>query len=165
MTRQVIVNRVRLTDAEVRALEDRYRVRIPDGAYWYDRMCGAWGYEGGPQVGIAVAGIDVGGALRADSSNGDTGVFINGRELHRNDVLALMQLGPVYRGRWWVDALGNCGPEGGPAWVNLVALARLKMAGQGSNTRNGSTWTFSDGQGFIGVQFRDSSGRSMSVTN
>jgi hypothetical protein len=41
-------------------------------------------------------------------------VFINGRQLHMMDVAALMQITQVYQGRWWVDAQGNFGAEGGP---------------------------------------------------
>jgi hypothetical protein len=36
--------------------------------------------------------------------------------------------GVVYPGRYWVDAQGNAGPEGGPALVNLVAVARARAA-------------------------------------
>src|SRR5262245_3571880 len=41
--RNVSINRTLLSDATVYALEKKYRVRIPDGNYWYDRFCGAWG--------------------------------------------------------------------------------------------------------------------------
>src|SRR5262245_6296993 len=76
-------------------------------------------------------------ALRADASNGNTKVFINGRKLHVMDVLGLLQLGPVYPGRYWVDAAGNCGFEGGPAFINLMMVARSK--GQVSYIKNGVT--------------------------
>ncbi|HJZ67648.1 MAG TPA: hypothetical protein VKF81_05980 [Blastocatellia bacterium] len=122
--RAVYINRTRLADQWVFALEGKYRVRIPDGSYWYDRMSGAWGVEGGPTAGFIHAGLDLGGQLRADASRGKTGVFINGRELHALDVRGLQRLGPVYRGRYWVDAQGNFGFEGGPALGNLVWLAQ-----------------------------------------
>lgn len=130
--RQVVVNQERLSDADVAALEAQYRVRVLDGTYWYDDRSGAWGFEGGPAVGILPAGLAVGGPLRADASNGTTGVFINGRELHQQDLAALTQfLGYVQPGRYWVDGNGNAGHEGGPALVNLYALAR---------SRSGSTF-------------------------
>jgi hypothetical protein len=65
--------------------------------------------------------------LREDASHGDTGVFINGRQLHRVDVARLMQLGPVNKGRCWMDAQGNIGLEGQPAFGNVwVAAARAQ---------------------------------------
>lgn len=139
-SRNVIINRVRLDDATVQALEQAYRVQILDGAYWYDKACGAWGFEGGPTAGIILPGLDLGGPLRADASNGNTGVFVNGRQLHMQDVAGLRQLtGVVYPGRYWLDAYGNVGLEGGPVLVNLAVLAQ--QAGGRGNTfyRSGNT--------------------------
>lgn len=136
--RHVVVNQERLSDADVAALEQRYGVRVQDGAYWYDSRIGTWGFEGGPAVGVIPAGLDIGGPLRADASDGSTGVFVNGRELHRRDVAALSALlGPIERGRYWADADGNVGREGGPALVNVYAVARAR----GGNTfyRSGNT--------------------------
>jgi hypothetical protein len=137
--RKVYFNRVRLSGEELAALTQKYRIFIRDGSYWYDRMSGAWGIEGGPTLGIGYAGLNLGGPLRADASNGRTGVFINGRQIHEVDKIALSQLGPVIPGRYWVDALGNCGYEGGPAFVNLVYLANIKN-GQGRGL-NGCTYS------------------------
>ena len=124
-TRSVIINRTSLSDNQLRALEQRYMVRIPDGSYWYDKVSGAWGMEGGPAAGITHSGLDLGGPLRADASYGNTRVFVNGRELHNMDVLALQQLvGQVLPGRYWVDEQGYCGYEGGPALLNLTQLAQ-----------------------------------------
>ena len=121
--RFVYINRTLLSDATVYGLERKYRVRIPDGKYWYDRFCGAWGVEGGPTAGFILPGLKLGGPLRADASNGRTRVFVNGRELHAIDVLGLQRLGPVYPGRYWVDAQGFAGYEGQPPFCNLVQLA------------------------------------------
>lgn len=142
-TRNVVVNRVAIPDQDLRAYERQAGSRVPDGAYWYDAVSGAWGKEGGPTAGIIMAGLRLGGPLRADASRGNTGVFINGRELPWEDVRGLMQIVQVQRGRWWVDARGNFGPEGGPMWGNLVAIARQ---------RNGKSWSHysSDGHSFIG---------------
>ena len=75
-------------------------------------------------AGIALAGLSLGGPLPADISGGGTGVFVNGRELHPLDVMQLSSLVNVAAGRYWVDAQGNAGYEGGPALVNLYSLAR-----------------------------------------
>lgn len=125
--RSVLVNRVRLTQQQVVGFEQRWKVRIPDGSYWYDKLCGAWGVDGGPTAGWMAAGLDLGGPLPADASHGNTGVFINGRELHAQDVVGLMQITPVYRGRWWVDSQGTFGAEGGPAIGNLRLLAQQRQ--------------------------------------
>jgi hypothetical protein len=141
--RQVVVNRVRVSEPDLRGFEQRWQTTIREGNYWYDRLTGAWGLEGGPTSGWIASGLDMGGPLRADASNGNTGVFINGRELHLMDVQALMQLVQVQRGRWWVDARGNFGAEGGPVLGNLVAI---------SQQRGGKQWSHysKDGHSFIG---------------
>jgi hypothetical protein len=142
--RQVVVNRVRISDQDLRAFEQRWHTSVRDGNYWYDRVSGAWGLEGGPTAGWIAPGLGLGGPLRADASSGNTGVFINGRELHLLDVQALMQIVQVQRGSWWVDAQGNFGPEGGPVWGNLVAMAQQRGRGKSWSAYS------SDGHSFIG---------------
>jgi len=124
----LIINGVRLNEDKVKELEKQYGVRILPGDYWYDKMCGAWGFRGGPAVGLILPFMDLGGSLQADASNGDTGVFFNGRQLHLLDVVALQQITPVYQGRYWVDAQGNIGLEGGPVLANLWLLANSRGA-------------------------------------
>lgn len=138
---RVVVNGVLLPSEAVAALDRQYRVHIQDGRYWYDCRSGAWGFEGGPTVGFIPAGLHLGGSLRRNASRGDTGVFVNGRELPVQDLLALQQLvGYVGPGRYWLDAWGNAGVEGGPTLVNLAERAR--QAGGGGNNafyRSGNT--------------------------
>lgn len=113
--------------------------RLPDGEYWYDPGTGASGRWGGPTLAFLPAGLDLGGKLPAEASGGGrgtlTGVFINGRELHPVDVLGLREIiGVVLPGRWWVDAQGTYGLEGGPALGNLVVIAQQRRAaGQGGS--------------------------------
>ena len=129
VSRSVFINGVRLSDKEVEALEQIYRVRLQDGNFWYDRMTGAWGYWGGPTAGFILPNLNLGGLMPADASNGDTGVFINGRQLHMHDVMRLYQIVPVVLpGRYWMDAQGNCGYEGGPMLGNIWALAASTSA-------------------------------------
>jgi hypothetical protein len=159
-SRNVMINGVRLSDEQVDALERRYRAHVQDAEYWYDRLSGAWGLQGGPTLGFIQAGLDLGGSLRADACNGDTGVFINGRELHRLDVVGLQQLGPVWPGRYWVDAQGNVGFEGGMMIGNLWVLAQHRLA---AGTQGGGPWAVyagggvaaGDGQGGLFAQFGD----------
>jgi hypothetical protein len=138
--RRVVVNGVRLPASVLHALEAQYRVRAQKGAYWYDPACGAWGFAGGPTVGFIPAGLDLGGPLQADASGGTTLVFINGRQLPVRDVLALRQLvGPVLPGRYWLDAQGNVGVEGGPAFMNLAALVQRRARPNSAFYRSGIT--------------------------
>lgn len=110
------------------------------GSYWYDNVTGAIGLWGGPTIGFLTPGLALGGPLPANASGGGdgrlTGVFINGREIHPLDVQGLQQmLGiPVSPGRWWIDAKGNSGMEGGPAIFNLFLLAKQNKRNTGGST-------------------------------
>jgi hypothetical protein len=141
-SRAVRFNGRALAAAERSTLErlERQIGRIPDGDYWYDPKTGASGRWGGPTLAFLPAGLELGGAAPANASGGGsgalTGVFINGREAHPADVAGLRGLvGAVLPGRWWVDAAGNYGREGGPHMGNLVALAQARQRdGQGGGT-------------------------------
>ena len=135
----VIINDLQLADAQLQAIARQYGTTIPSGSYWYDKMTGAWGMKGGPTAGFILPGLDLGGPLKADASNGNTGVFVNGRQLHMQDVMALQQITPVYPGRYWMDSYGNVGYEGGPAVVNLLAL--MKARGGAGGDRSMTTYT------------------------
>ena len=141
----VVVNGQALPVDTVRALERAYQVPIAPGRYWYDPMSGAWGQQGGPIVGQMMPGLKLGGPLRADASNGTTQVFINGRELTMIEVLGLQQAcqTAVLRGRYWVNAQGIGGVEGGPPIFNLAACGRSSGGGGGGS----STRTYCDAQG------------------
>ncbi|HEU5284436.1 MAG TPA: hypothetical protein VFU53_11525, partial [Burkholderiales bacterium] len=91
----VIINNVPLDASTVKALEDLYGVPIKPGRYWYDIVSGVWGNEGGPAAGQVHAGLRIGGPMQRDASSGDTGVIVNGRELHTLDVRALERCVPV----------------------------------------------------------------------
>lgn len=112
-------------------------VQVPDGAYWYDRVSGLWGVHGGPALGQMPPAMELGGALRMNASTGGTGVVVNGRELHPTEAAYLQQLfGYVIPGRYWMNAMGVGGFEGGPALFNVAAAAQ-QQAGGGSYTRRG----------------------------
>jgi hypothetical protein len=84
-------------------------------------------------------GLQLGGELKANASNGDTAVYVNGRRLPRTELNSLQQLvGPVRSGRYWLDPYGNAGFEGGPALVNL-AQARARSQGGGYAGWNNNT--------------------------
>lgn len=98
---------------------------VPPGRYWYDDVSGLWGPEGGPTAGQLLPGLGLGGPLRSDASHGDTGIFINGRQIHGLEAAYLRGLfGFVIPGRYWMDWQGIGGVEGGPPFFDLRAAAR-----------------------------------------
>jgi hypothetical protein len=140
--RAIYVNNVLLNETQAADMDRAMRGTTPDGSYWYDRLCGAWGRVGGPGLGIIAAGLDIGGPLRADASNGKTRVFVNGRELHFFDVMALHQIMVVMPGRYWLDAYGNFGFEGCHALGNLWTAASQPVGHAGGKRHESvlSTW-------------------------
>ena len=116
----VFVNAVELDPEIVHRLEQAYSTAVLPGRYWYDPYAGLWGLEGGPGIGQLAPGMAMGGALRADASGGGTGVFVNGREIHPQELAWLrQQFGQVQRGRYWLSANGVAGFEGGPPQFDL----------------------------------------------
>jgi hypothetical protein len=137
-TREVYINRVKLDDATVGALETKYRVPIQNGHYWYDTICGAWGVEGGPTAGFIYSGLKLPGPMPEDISRGGTGIFINGREIHPLDQVAFQKIfGYTIPGRYWLDAHGNLGPEGGAPIANLAAAIRASQSAQSGSVTHG----------------------------
>ncbi len=150
--RNVNVNGAKISIALLADLERRYQLRFYDGDYWYDPASGACGVLGGPVMAFIIPGLTLGGALAADASAGNTGVFINGRELPQFDLIMLTRLiGFIVPGRYYLDANGNAGFEGGPPLANLIAASRqAQRAGGGdlwySAANNaGSTHYIADG--------------------
>lgn len=141
----VRINRVELDAQTMQALA-QYGVRIAPGDYWYDPFSGLFGIIGGPGLGFTMPGLQLGGPLPADASGGGTSVFVNGRELHPLDVAALMQLGPVYPGRYWLRYDGYYGLEGGPPLGNLILMAQQAAGGAGYNRSGPFGHLGSDGQ-------------------
>lgn len=114
----VAINGRALSPNEVAALSSRLGP-IQPGRYWYDARAGIWGYAGGPMVGHLPPGLPL-GAMPPHISYRGTNVYVNGRELHPLEVRLLMDLyGSVIPGRYWLDANGVGGFEGGPAIYNL----------------------------------------------
>lgn len=113
---------------------------VPPGAYWYDARTGAAGRWGGPVAAFLPPGLPLAGPLPADASGGGNGrltaVFINGRELHPSDVMALRQFGPVIPGRYSWDAQGNVSTETGQWLFNFYAVlqAQQQRSGGGGGT-------------------------------
>lgn len=148
--RGVAVNGVVLDERSVAALEAGYRTRLAAGRYWYDRRSGLWGYELGPAQGQIAPRLALGGPLQARASVGPragiTGVFVNGRELHPQELVYLRQLyGTVRPARYWLDQRGVGGYEGGPALFDLRERA-VAQRGTAYTRRGPGGSSGSDGQ-------------------
>jgi len=141
--RHIVFNLKVLADRELAALESLeadHAVRLPDQRYWYDRVSGAFGVEGGPALALIPPGMDLGGPLRSDASNGTTGIFVNGRQLplgERNFMQGLIGA-RIAPGRYWLVHDGTWGHEGGVPQGNLVAAAREAAQQAGGAGRRGS---------------------------
>jgi hypothetical protein len=130
----VFINGREIGSDQVAALVSAYHSAPPAGRYWYDSRSGAWGVEGRETLGFILPGYDF-GSLAADASAGNTGVFINGREINMVEAANLQRIfGSVYRGHWWLDGrTGNFGVEGNPMPVgNLIAAIRGAQGGAGT---------------------------------
>lgn len=174
-TRKVLVNGVHLDAATLQQLDRMAQITIADGDYWYDRMNGSWGLTSGPCLGFTTANMNLGGALSPRASAGNTGVFINGRELHPTDVQGLNTLFAPFgtstqRGRYWVDAYGNFGTEGVPYptgnLMQMVQILQQQSKGNGyykNNATSGAYSSFGSGGGFGYFSSKDMSGNQSSV--
>jgi len=141
----VIVNGVALSAETLTALQRIYPVQIQPGRYWYDAVSGAYGVDGSPVAGQMSPGLQLGGPLQANASRGTSRVFINGRQLTDGEKSYIEQAcrTPVVPGRYWVNAHGLGGTEGGPVTFNLA----LCGPPPGQRSSGSSTRTFCDPDG------------------
>jgi hypothetical protein len=149
-TTTYVVNDVALTPDLTQGLQQLFiavvHQPLPPGHYWYDRVSGAMGMDGGPAAVLLPAGLKLPGRLRANASHGTMPVFINNRQLTAVDVQVLAQWirMPLQPGRYWVDGQANFGYEGGPMLGNLAQIAQRNSGGLG---RQGNTITQCYGNG------------------
>ena len=130
----VYVNDEKVPLQQLKEIQRTYNIKIGDGTYWYDALCGAWGFQNGPTQGFIPAHLAIGGRLKAKASKGNTGVFVNRRQLPIEDVRVLQRIIKVVPGRFWLDDKGNGGYEGQQATFNLLYLSQKK--GSSSFYRN-----------------------------
>jgi len=110
--------------------------QVPPGQYWYDTKSGAYGVWGGPTQGFIQAGLAISAPLSANASNGQTGVFINGRNLPQQDLSAVNQMlgRSLGAGRYTVDGQGNLKQQGGRQIANLKSTPAQSTASTGNQT-------------------------------
>lgn len=105
----VSINGHSLTERMLRKAEKQAGA-IQPGSYWYDYRAGFWGVMGGPGLGIIPPFIEeLNFPMPENCAGGTTGVFVNGRELHRKDLELLAGRGlPPDRDRSYiVDITGR----------------------------------------------------------
>lgn len=90
---QVFVNGHLIPDRAVKKAE-RLAGKVRPGDYWYDKNAGFWGVMGHPCIGIIMPNIEeFNYPMPKDCAAGNTGVYVNGRELNQRDLDLLAKRG------------------------------------------------------------------------
>ncbi|CAO2170671.1 unnamed protein product [Urochloa humidicola] len=87
---------------------------VDPGSYWYDYRAGFWGIMGRECIGIIPPFIrEFNYPMARNCAGGDTGVFVNGRELHQRDLDLLVGRGlPRISGKSYsIEISGNITDE------------------------------------------------------
>lgn len=145
---RIVVNGEVLTAEQLAEFDKLYGAQPAPGNYWYDATSGLYGVLGFPAYGFMHAGHDY-GKLDLKASSGDTGVYVNGRELPQTEWLVWSQmLGQlIMPGSYWLDEEGNAGYEGNPIPTVNLYLAAMQNAYGGQAGGGDNFWSSRFGAG------------------
>ena len=156
----VIINNKALTKEQIVEIEQTYGIKPLPGNYWYDAKSGLYGVIGYQAYGFMLPNHNF-GTMDRNASNGNTGVFVNGREIpvSEDTVWSGIVGNWIQPGSYWLDAAGNAGYEGNPMPViNLYQAAQQRAYKGGSGGDNQWNTRFSAGnynadnsQGYVSV--------------
>jgi hypothetical protein len=141
---ETIINGTRMTESQKVEFARIYGRPPLAGDFWYDPRSGLWGVKGREAFGLLRPGHNY-GTLATTASAGNTGVFINGRQINVLEAAYLRTLfGTVIPGRWWLDGTtGYFGVEGNPIPAGNLFLAVRAAQSSGSGGAN----YYNDGMG------------------
>lgn len=138
----VVINGILLTEEQISELEKTYNGKPLPGKYWYDTRSGLYGVVGFPAFGFMLPGHSY-GTLGRNASNGNTGIYVNGRELPETEWLIWSQLLGylIQPGRYWLDGNGNAGFEGSSVSTENLYVAAGRNAYRGSGSGGDNFWS------------------------
>lgn len=114
-----------LTADQFAAFKEKYQAEPKPGNYWYGSVSGLYRNADEAAFGFMYPGHDF-GTLTEKASGGNTGVFINRRQLPQTEwyVWSTVLGAAIQPGRYWLEAKGNAGYEGvATPVVNLYVAA------------------------------------------
>jgi hypothetical protein len=139
----VVINGRPLDQNQIAQFRSRYGMAPVPGEYWYDGRSGLYGVIGSSSAGFMLPGHEF-GSLKADASRGNTGVYLNGRNLPQDELMVMNFIWQSYiqPGRYWLDGNGNLGYEGssypvGNLLVQIQALSQIGYVGGGGTGGGG----------------------------
>ena len=161
-TATITINDYMLTDKDLQQIQTLYGVTPLSGTYWYDQYSGAYGVKGGPALGVMYPG-HIFGTLSPDASNGNSGVFVNNRQLQKQEALAVARLfGYVtyVPGYYWLAANGDIGMIGNPSPLGNIyrAIARSHTYHPSAGDHFWSRGLYSGGNYYTGANGQPSQG-------